>query len=228
MTAKRRQTIPSARATAQRPSPRRRGGRPRNEVAQRAILAATLEILAEVGVSRLTVEGVAARAGVGKATIYRRWTSKLPLVVDAISTLPELTVPRTGALRSDLRQILGELARILQSSPLGRVLSHVAAERGSDAELDDTIARCLAVRRVPLVAVVRRGLERGELPSGLDPLALTDLLAGPIVNRLLFSHDSFNGSFIDLVIDTVLTGTARAAHRRRPAGAGNESARFRP
>ncbi len=185
-------------------------GRPRSEEAEKAILDAALALVAEAGMSGFTVEGVAARAGVGKATIYRRWASRLPLVVDAITTLPELRVPATGTLRGDLRQILGDLVTILRSSPLGRVLPHLVAERGSDPELDEAVSRYLVARWAPLVEVAWRGIERGELPRGFDPEALADLIAGPIVNRLLFSRRPVDRSFIDLVIATVFSGATRA------------------
>jgi AcrR family transcriptional regulator len=188
-------------------------GRPRSAKAQKAILDATLELLAETGMSGLTVEGVAARAHVGKATIYRRWSSKLPLVVDAIATLPQLPIPATGTLRSDLRQILGDLARILRSS-LGRVLPHLASERASDPAAHEVFSRYVVARRRPLVAVVRHGIKRGELPANVDPEAVTDLFVGPIVNRLVFSHDAADASFIDFVIATVLEGTRRMAQSR--------------
>jgi len=188
-------------------------GRPRSAKAQKAILDATLELLAETGMSGLTVEGVAARARVGKATIYRRWSSKLPLVVDALSTLPQLQIPATGTLRGDLRQILGDLARILRSS-VGRVLPHLAGERASDPAVHEVFSRYVVARRRPLVAVVRRGIERGELPAGVDPEAATDLFVGPIVNRLLFSHEAADASFIDFVIATVLEATTRMARSR--------------
>jgi AcrR family transcriptional regulator len=188
-------------------------GRPRSAKAQKAILDATLELLAQTGMSGLTVEGVAARARVGKATIYRRWSSKLPLVVDAITTLPQLPIPATRTLRGDLRQILGDLASILRSS-LGRVLPHLAGEQASDPAVHEVFSRYVVARRRPLVAVVQRGIERGELPAGVDAEAVTDLFVGPIVNRLLFSHDAADASFIDLVIATVLEGTRRTARSR--------------
>ena len=193
-------------------------GRPRSEKAQKAILDATLELLAETGMSGFTIEGVAARARVGKATIYRRWPSKLPLVVDAITTLPELPIPATGTLADDLRQILGNLARFLRSSPLARVLPHLAAERASDPAVHKVVSRYVMARRRPLVAVVQRGLDCGELPAGIDPEALTDLLVGPIVNRVLFSHEAAAASFIDLVIATVLEGTTRMARSQSTPG----------
>ena len=84
----------------QQPESAPSAGRPRSEEAHQAILDATLELLAEVGFSALTVEGVASRAGVGKATIYRRWASKLPLVVEAFGELPALEDADTGSRRA--------------------------------------------------------------------------------------------------------------------------------
>jgi len=185
-----------------------RPGRRRSEKAERAIVDATLALLAEGSVSDLSVEGVAARAGVGKTTIYRRWSSKLPLVVEAIKALPELKVPDTGTLRGDLRQILTALVKILRASPLGPVLLHVAAESRADPELLDAVSELLTLRRTPLLEVARRALDRGELPAGTDPDTITELLTGPIVNRLLFSTGPVDGQFIDVVIGTVLAGTA--------------------
>ncbi len=196
-----------------------RPGRRRSETAERAIVDATLALLAEGSVSDLSVEGVAARAGVGKTTIYRRWSSKLPLVVEAIKALPELKVPNTGTLRGDLRHILAALVKILRTSPLGPVLLHVAAESRSDPELRDAVSEHLTLRRAPLLEVTRRALDRGELPAGTDPDTITELVTGPIVNRLLFSTGPVDGHFIDVVIATVLAGTAGLAGtpRRRRA-----------
>jgi len=201
------------------PPVRKPPGRPRSARADRAILEAALDLFGEVGFEGLTIEGVAERAGVGKTTIYRRWASKLPLVVEAIRALPELKVPNTGTLRGDLRQILAALVKILRTSPLGPVLLHVAAESRSDPELREAVSEHLALRRAPLLEVMRRALERGELPAGTDPDTLTELVAGPIVNRMLFATGPIDGRFIDVVIGTVLEGTAGMAgtSRRRRA-----------
>ena len=104
-------------------------GRPRSEEAHNAILDATLELLVEVGFSALTVEGVATRAGVGKATIYRRWPSKLPLVVEAFGRLPALEEADTGDLVEDLKRMLRGYLQLFNSSPLAAVLPSLAGER---------------------------------------------------------------------------------------------------
>lgn len=104
-------------------------GRPRSEEAHQAILRATLELLGQVGFSGLTVEGVASRAGVGKATIYRRWPSKLPLVVEAFHELPQLEDADTGNLAEDLRVMLRSYLHLFNETPLAAVLPSLAGER---------------------------------------------------------------------------------------------------
>jgi AcrR family transcriptional regulator len=110
-------------------------GRPRSEAAHQSILDATLELLAEVGFSALTVEGVAQRAGVGKATIYRRWPSKLPLVVEAFGELPAFTDVDTGSLDTDLEAMLTQYLKSFLSTPLATVYPSLAAERRHNPEL---------------------------------------------------------------------------------------------
>ena len=104
-------------------------GRPRSEEAHQAILDATLELLIEVGFSALTVEGVAQRAGVGKATIYRRWASKLPLVVEAFGRLPGFEEVDAGSLDVDLKETLKSYLQVFHSTSLGAVFPSLAGER---------------------------------------------------------------------------------------------------
>lgn len=179
---------------------KRERGRPRSEKLHRAILKATLEILAETGVPELSIEAVAARARVGKHTIYRRWPSKLPLVVDAMSTLPEMKIPATGSLRGDLLQIAHYLERALRPAPIGGVLLHVVTAVAHDPELDNAIGTYLTARQAPLIEVMQRGIERGEIPVGTDPAACADLFAGAIVNRLFFSRRPFDQRFVEFII----------------------------
>jgi AcrR family transcriptional regulator len=115
-------------------------GRPRSELAHRAILDATLERLSEVGYDRLTVASVASLAGVAKATIYRRWPSKLPLVIEAFSVLPTLASPDTGSVVDDLEEILRSFAEILTTTPLASVLPILAGECAHDPELSELLA----------------------------------------------------------------------------------------
>jgi len=137
-------------------------------------------------------------------------------------------VPTTGTLQGDIRQITNELVKVLRLSPLGRVLPHLTAERGADAAVDEAVGRFIVVRRAPLVEVVRRGLERGEVPASLDAEALTDLFVGPVVNRVLFSRERVDATFIDQVIATVLAGARCTPASRTPKARAPRRSRLDP
>jgi AcrR family transcriptional regulator len=156
-------------------------GRPRSELAHRAILDATLERLSEVGYDRLTVGSVASLAGVAKATIYRRWASKLPLVIEAFSQLPTLASPDTGNVVDDLEAILRSFAEILTTTPLASVLPILAGECAHDPLLSELLAPHIKARREPLIRVLERAVSRCELPPDIDLEAAADVIMGPIV-----------------------------------------------
>jgi AcrR family transcriptional regulator len=188
-------------------------GRPRSEEAHRAILEATLELLVEVGFSGLTVEGVAQRAGVGKATIYRRWPSKLPLVVEAFSQLPALEEVDTGHLVDDLTAMLRSYLQLFNSTPLATVLPSLAGERAHNPELSKLFDPVMRERRQPLIRVLERAVARGELPEDLDLELAADLIVGPIAVRV------FNGSrasprSVGPIVELALRGIQRP--RARP------------
>jgi AcrR family transcriptional regulator len=181
-------------------------GRPRSEEAHKAILDATLELLVEVGFSALTVEGVANRAGVGKATIYRRWPSKLPLVVEAFSQLPALEEVDTGDLVQDLTQMLKAYLQLFNSTPLAAVLPSLAGERahsGQLAELFDPVTRD---RRQPLRLVLERAVERGDLPKDLDLELAADLIVGPIAVALFFKGGKLSPKMVSPIVELALRG----------------------
>jgi AcrR family transcriptional regulator len=181
-------------------------GRPRSEEAHRAILDATLQLLAEVGFSALTVEGVASRAGVGKATIYRRWPSKLPLVVEAFGQLPALEEVDTGDLVSDLKTMLRGYFQLFNTTPLAAVLPSLAGERAHNPELSQLLDPVLRSRRQPLLRVLERGVERGELAPDLDLDLAADLIVGPIAVRLFFTGRKINPRHVGPVVDLALEG----------------------
>jgi AcrR family transcriptional regulator len=162
-------------------------GRPRSFEAHQAILQATLELLAEIGFYGLTVEGVAARAGVGKATIYRRWPSKLPLVIEAMRGLPDLPCPDTGTLVDDLEQLLTSFVEILTATPLAHVLPSLAGERNRDRDLASAMDEYVTERRQPIRNVLERARQRGEIRDDLDVELAIDLIMGPVVTRLFFT-----------------------------------------
>ena len=172
-----------------------------------AILRAALDLLAEEGFAGLTVDAVAARAGVGKATIYRHWGSRARLVHDAAQCLHEHEEPPdTGDLRADLEIMLGRLAEFLASPDTGRVLASLldAAER--DAELASLREEHTRQKRAVVRHAFERAAARGELADDIDLDAVVDLTVGPLFyRRLMRSPIQPNDlrSHLDLVLRAV-------------------------
>ena len=188
-------------------------GRPRSEEAHQAILDATLALLAEVGFSALTVEGVAGRAGVGKATIYRRWPSKLPLVVEAFGGLPSFEDADTGALETDLKAMLRSYLELFNKTPLAAVLPALASERAHDPALAELFDPVLLQRRTPLVQALERAVARGEISADLDLDLAADLIVGPIAVRLFFTGRKIHAKMVDPMVDLALQGIRRTPTR---------------
>ncbi len=181
-------------------------GRPRSEEAHRAILEATLELLVEVGFSAMTVEGVASRAGVGKATIYRRWASKLPLVVEAFGQLPGFEDVDTGNLAEDLKKMLRGYLQVFHSSPLAAVLPSLAGERTHNPELSELFQPVSKSRRQPLLRTFARAVDRGEVAADLDVDLAADLVVGPIAVALFFKGGRINPRMVGPMVDLALQG----------------------
>jgi AcrR family transcriptional regulator len=186
-------------------------GRPRSEEAHQAILAATLELLAETGYSGLTVEGVATRAGVGKATIYRRWSSKLPLVVEAFSQLPGMAEVDTGDLVSDLEKMLRDYLNLFNSTPLAAVMPSLVGERAHNPELSELLEPVLKGRRQPLRRALERAQERGELRRGIDLELAADLVVGPIAVKLFFHGGRVHPRMVAPLVQMALSGIRNSA-----------------
>jgi AcrR family transcriptional regulator len=166
----------------------RRPGRPRSAEAHAAILRAALELALEGGLQGLSMEAIAARAGVGKATIYRRWKSKEALFADALQSIalsPE--VPDTGTARGDFA---ATSARAVGRMPpqAFRMVPRLFAEASDDAELLEALQTALLrPRRAAIGEILRRGVERGELRADLDVELVTEMLIGPAMMRVLTS-----------------------------------------
>jgi AcrR family transcriptional regulator len=193
-------------------------GRPRSEQARSAILRSTLKILGESGFSDLTIEDVAERAAVGKATVYRWWPNKGALIADAFasSTTRRLRFPDTGSLGTDMSRQMRQLVKVF-SSPRGRIVSAILAAGQSDKELIAAFReRFLKPRRQEAYATLRRGIQRGELREDVDQDLLLDSLYGPIYMRFLIRHDRLTPDFIDRLCALVLSG-ARPTKQRRAA-----------
>jgi AcrR family transcriptional regulator len=181
-------------------------GRPRSEEAHRAILDAALELLVEVGYSGLTVEGIASRAGVGKATIYRRWASKLPLVIEAFAQLPALEESDTGDLVTDLERMLRSYLEVFIASPLGAVVPSLAGELPHNPELMQLFAPVVGSRRQPLIRALERAVARGEIPADTDLSLAADLIVGPITVRLFFSRAKVTPKLVPAIVRLALEG----------------------
>jgi|SRR5579863_5548724 len=191
-------------------------GRPRSEPARIAILRSALQLLGKNGFSDLTIEAVAAGAGVGKATVYRWWPNKAALIADAYasSTTRRLHFPNTGSVRADMNQQMRQVIKIF-SSRRGRILAAILAAGQSDRRLITAFReRFMWPRRQEAYATLRRGILRGELRKGLDMDLLLDSLYGPIYMRFLIRHDRLTPEFVDRLCDLVL-GAARPIRTKR-------------
>jgi AcrR family transcriptional regulator len=175
-------------------TPRR--GRPRSVEADQAILAATLDLASEVGITGMSMDDVAQRAGVSKATIYRRWCSKEALVLDALrsAVLPFDDVD-SGTLRGDLDVYVGELTRRFGPGPMNDVLPHLIEVSCHDETIRSSLDDYIRVRRVPIRTILTRAVERGELPPDTDIDVTIDTMIGAFVYRRLLSHDTIDEHF---------------------------------
>lgn len=187
--------------------PRRPRGRPRDEGARDLIVTATVELLAEVGFANLTVDAVAHRAGVGKATIYRRWASKERLVFDAMAASAEVSaIPATGSLEGDLAELYGAMADRLANSEARNLLASMLALAAVDPEVDGLLREVAAERKEASRTVLAAAVERGELPPTTDVALAVNMLSGAIIYRACFVGESVDTKWVRSVIDTVLAG----------------------
>jgi AcrR family transcriptional regulator len=186
----------------------RRPGRPRSERADRAIIEAALSLFAESGPEGLCIERVAARAGVGKATIYRRWPGKEDLLLDAIAALKTpLPEPAGRSVREDLVTLLGTLC---QDSADPRRAREFALVLGEGAKYPRLMARyvetVLEPRREVVRAVLRRGVASGELRPDLDVDAALFMLVGAVVARRGHEQQAIPAGYAERVVDELLRG----------------------
>jgi len=191
-------------------SPRRMPGRPRSEASHQAIIQATIDLLIEAGYGSLTMDAVRTRAGVGKATIYRRWASKEELVRDAIVSLhQEFDTPDTGSLRGDYAA-LAAAVRATASRGGTTMAPRLLGEAVNDPELFAIFrAHLIEPRRAVLRTVLQNAIARGEIRQGLDLELLLDLFAGPAVYRLLITGGDITQMFsVEDQLDALMNGLA--------------------
>ena len=187
-------------------------GRPRDARCDGAILDATLELAGAVGLGGLTMDAVAARAGVSKATIYRRWSSKEALVLDAwMASFPIESVPDTGSLTGDLIAHSRQFRDAVSTGTFGRVLPQMVAAARVNDELAEVYRRLVADRRARVRVALERAVERNELPVGVDLELVQDLLIGPLFYRTLMLDEVSTDHVIAEVVAIVMAGVLRTA-----------------
>jgi len=193
-------------STAEQDHPR---GRPRSEKARQAILGAAMEILLDQGLHAMSMDDVARRAGVSKATIYRWWPSKERLALDALAAEWASSAPAdqrdTGTLRGDLLARLRPWVRQLNRRPYARVVAGLVAAAQTDAEFADLYRQhFVQPRRDATRDLLVRARDRGEIAVDTDLEVALDLLYGPIYHRLLHGHAPLTERFAQHVIDAVI------------------------
>ena len=204
-----------ARAEPAEDVPRR--GRPRSERTRQAILGAASELLAEHGLSSISMDAVAERAGASKATIYRWWSSKELLALDALFSEWDAGSPETrdtGSLAGDLLALTRPWVHELAEKRYGRVIAALLTRAQSDPEFADAYrARFLEPRRDQARLIFARAIERNEIPADTDIEAALDLLYGPFYHRMLHGHAPLTDGFARTVVAYVVAGVSRPPER---------------
>ena len=185
-------------------------GRPRSETAHKAVLAAAAELLLDHGLHAVSMDAVAERAGVSKATIYRWWPKKEILALDMLFTQWIAVTPvqyQSGVLRNDLCALLLAWTRLATGRPYGRVTAALLAEARTDpAFAAEYQRRILEPRRDQARMIFAQALARGEIPGETKIEVAIDLLYGPLYHRLLHGHAPLDDEFVDDIVDMALRG----------------------
>jgi len=185
----------------------RRPGRPRDARVDAAVLAAARSLLAEKGFAGTTVEAIATRAGVGKATIYRRWPTREALLL-AVTTaeLPDIPTPDTGDLRQDLRLVFTSLAEQVRIAGPASYLGDLIGESTRNPAMRKDFQALIQQRRSLCAAIVAKARQRGEVRKSVDPDLVLDLISGAIFYQKLFADGDADRRYVERAIDAVLDG----------------------
>jgi AcrR family transcriptional regulator len=186
--------------------PARRPGRPRSAEADRAILDAAIEEYGERGLAGITVDAVAARAGVSKATIYRRYPCKVDLVIAAAHTAADHTQPKvvTGDIRTDLRSVLEHLRAVMQHPRVSKAVRMLIADAHHDEQLRRLHHEFVRARRAGTMTMLSDAAARGDLRAGIDADLASEQLVGPLFYRFLVSGDPLDDAYLDALVDSFL------------------------
>lgn len=190
--------------------PARPVGRPRDAAREVALLEATLALLGEVGYDNLTIDAVAARAGSGKATVYRRWTDKADLVCSALAWSADQAHPPidTGTLRGDVHALVAQLRAKSRRGDLTAMVGMLNAAH-HDADLAAAFrGGLLSQRQRFLSAILERAQRRGELSPDADLELLRDLVPGVVFLRLLVTGGAVDDTVVDRLVDLMLAATS--------------------
>lgn len=206
-----------------------RKGRPRSDHAHRKILDAARELLSQDGFADLRLEHVAARAGVGKATIYRRWGSKEALAQELLAELaaPHIAVADSDDTRTEVLAAVVNPMRAVTETAFGPVIRALLSQIAVNPTLGDPFrATVVQARRAEVARVIARGIARGDLRADADLEVATELLVGPVYFRLMFGGE-LTIDFANRVVDQVLMGYGapgkdyarrkKSANRKEPA-----------
>ncbi|MDF2500774.1 MAG: bm3R1 3 [Anaerosporomusa subterranea] len=183
-------------------------GRPRNAVTEKAILEASYDLLLENGFGNVTVEKIAERAKVSKATIYKWWPNKAAVVMDGFlsAAMSRLPVPDTGSVMDDIIIQARNLASFLASRE-GKIITELIAEGQFDLKLaEEYRLRYFNPRRLDSRRILERGVQRGELKKDLDLELCIDLIYGPLFYRLLVTGEKIDESFIRILVRYAFEG----------------------
>jgi AcrR family transcriptional regulator len=175
----------------------------------KAIRRALMQELAAVGYGRLSIEAVARRAGVSKTAIYRRWSSKLELVLETVVAAAGNKLPAldTGTLRGDLALLFQVVAHALSHPLASQIIPDLLAEAARNPTIDQTLQQVLRGKQQEIGGqLIGRAIERGELPAGTDPDAAVDLIVGPLYWRLAIARTPLTDSYLDTLAEAVAAG----------------------
>jgi AcrR family transcriptional regulator len=186
--------------------------RPRSEEARRKAIAAAIDLIIERGVANLSIEEVAARSGVAKTTIYRHWPERASLIIDTVrSTFSHVTTPDTGSLRGDLETYFGEMVRADLNGKVGKLTPSLLDAAARDPEINSLMDRLSLERQQPLMTMVGRAQQRGELPADLDRDVVVGTVIGPIVFRKVVQRRPVDAAYVAKCLDVILPGLGARA-----------------
>jgi AcrR family transcriptional regulator len=194
-------------------------GRPRSERARLAILAAAGELMLAGGINAASMEAIAERAGVSKATIYKWWPSRGAVALDGFLAMvrDSIIVPEGLDTAAALRFQVAALIALFRDTASGPLMRALVGQAESDSEIARAIReRWLTPRRAVTAEILRTGIARGEIRPDIDIGAASDQLFAPIYHRLFFGHEPLDGQLADQLVTQAMTGLAPTRYRSGP------------